>query len=124
MKIGEIYEWQTNKAKGYDSRKKMQVFICAGDWRDGNTFLFISSERREGDLLILAKYYNFLRYDSYISCGSIVTYDDGELAAAQPKLLGRLLPADLRALYQAMSQSEVMVERHKLKICGALKLVV
>lgn len=42
MKLGEIYVWETEKAKGHDSRRKYHVFICEADSLGENTFLFIS----------------------------------------------------------------------------------
>jgi hypothetical protein len=124
MKVGDVFVWETDKAIGHDSRKKLQVFICSGDWLEDNTFLFISSTDYGGDFRIsAARYEKFLTYDSFIACGSIVAYTDDELMACAPKFVGRLLLEDLRSLHDAVAASEVLEGRHILRVCAALRKV-
>jgi hypothetical protein len=60
---------------------------------------------------------------SYISCGSIVCYDDGELAAFQPKLVGKLSIPHLQGLYQAIARSDTMEQWQIMRVCNALKVI-
>jgi hypothetical protein len=121
MNVGQVYAWETTKAKGYDYRKKMHIFICEADWEVENVFLFISSINYEGDFLIPAAAYKFLSYDSYVACHSIVTYSDDELSQFAPVLVGYLLPRDIKALHRKVSASEVLEGRHIRRICTALQ---
>jgi hypothetical protein len=121
MNVGDIFVWDTNKAKGHDSRKKMHVFICVGDWSEDNTFLFISSIDYEGDFPISASDYEFLTHDSFVACHSQVTYSDEYLAKCSPALVGRLLPKDIGALHDTVAASEKMEGQHILRICAALR---
>jgi hypothetical protein len=122
MQLGAIYVWDTNKALGHDSRKKYHVFICPGDWREGHTFLFISKSDYGGDFAITNLEYKFLPLPvSFISCTSIVCYTDQELADCKSKLVGQLSAAHLQALFNAVQGSEIMEQRHILRVCNALK---
>lgn len=82
MKVGEIFKWTTTKAIGHKLRPKYHLFIKCGDWREYNVFLFISSSDYGGDYKITNPPYTCLPNSySYVSCGSIITYTDTELAA-------------------------------------------
>ena len=123
MRIGDIYVWETDKAVGYDSRKKFQVFICAGDWRDGHTFLFINKSDYGGDFPIRNSTYSFLSLEiSYVLCGSVVCYGEDELAACSPKIVGRLTQSDMKSLYASILQSDTMPRWQIQRVCGALKI--
>jgi len=122
MKVGDVYLFETDKALGFDSRKKYHVFICAGDWLVDHTFLFLSKADYGGDFAITRETYPFLTLDvSFISCGSIVTYSDDELVASAPRRVGRLTQADVRALHDAIAASQTMEGRHILRLCKALR---
>ncbi len=41
MKTGDVFYWDTNKAKGHFLRKKYHIFICPVDWMNDNTFFYI-----------------------------------------------------------------------------------
>jgi hypothetical protein len=121
MNVGDVFVWETTKAKGHDSRPKLHVFICPGDWEIDNVFLFISSINYEGDFLLKASDYTFLRYDSYVACHSIVAYSDDDLTQCAPTPLGRLLLKDVSALHAAIAASQIMEVRHIHRICAALR---
>jgi hypothetical protein len=122
MNVGEIYFWKTDKAYGYDSRSKYHIYICAGDWREENTFLFISKSNYGNDLPLSKEHYDFFPLEiSYISCSGIVCYSDEELAKANPELKGQLRETDMRALFNAIAGSESMEAAHIKRICEALK---
>jgi hypothetical protein len=124
MKLGEIYVWDTPKAAGHESRRKYHVYVCPADWRDGHTFLFVSKADYGGDFAISNKDYPFFPLPtSYISCGSIVCYEDAELAAVKPKLEGQLSKEHMTALYHAIAASETMEQWKILRVCNALKVV-
>jgi hypothetical protein len=124
MKLGEIYFWETDKAQGFESRKKYQVFIYPSDWRADNTFLFISKANYGGDYAIYNNIYKFLPLTiSYISCGSIVCYDDDEIKAAKPVLKGQLSIQDMKGLYNAVLNNEIMERQNISRVCNALKVI-
>ena len=122
MKIGEIYVWATQKAKGHDERTKYHVFICESDWQNGNIFLFISSIDYGGDLEIAG--YDFLPNDaSFVSCTAIVDYSDDELNNVyEPTRVGSLTNKDLARLFDAVARSDIMVGRHIRRVCNALTI--
>jgi len=94
MDLGEIYVWDTDKAKGYDIRQKYHVYICEPDWQYEHTFLFVSKANYNGDYPIYHKDYPFLSLEvSYV--GDCVFYSDAELTASKPRLLGKLTKAHL-----------------------------
>lgn len=122
MKVGSVYKWVTTKAKGYDERTKYHVFICEGDWQDGHTFLFISSEDIDvgGDYQITKPPYDFLTKPiSFISCSSIVTYTEEELAAMGDPI-GQLSVEHLTELHQALANSDTMTAKHIKRCCNAI----
>lgn len=121
MNVGDIFVWETDRAIGYDSRRKFQIFVCPGDWWRDNTFLFINSKGYHGDCAIQQAVYSFLSYDSFVSCGSVVCYSDDELKAASPRFVGRLFAGDIRAIHAAILASERMEKRHIKRVCNALR---
>jgi len=107
MELGQIYRWETDKAKGYEARYKYHLYICEPDWREDHTFLFISKANYNGDYPINNTDYPFMPLEvSYI--GGCVFYTDAELNAANPQLVGTLLGADLKALYNSVASSRTM----------------
>lgn len=61
MQVGEIYFWDTNKAKGHDSRDKYHLYIGECQWEDGHAFLFINKANYGGDFPLAKKDYEFFR---------------------------------------------------------------
>ncbi|PHQ67788.1 MAG: hypothetical protein COB92_03075 [Robiginitomaculum sp.] len=122
MKLGNIYVWETNQAKGHDRRKKYHLFICVGDWQEENTFLFISSLDYGGpDLKIKKSDYPFLSKDeSYASCTDIVCYSDSALSGCEPELIGRLTDEHIISLRDQILASEIMEQKHINRICQAI----
>lgn len=123
MNVGDVLVWNTDKAIGYDSRRKMHIFICSGNWLEENIFLFISSVNYGEDYPILRSNYGFLTYDSFISCGGIAAYLDDEIRSSSPTFLGRLSHGDLKGLHDAIAKSRTMERRHIPIICAALRSV-
>ena len=122
MLVGEIYFWDTNKARGHDSRDKYHLYICESQWDDGHAFLFINKTDYGGDFaLAKADYPFFPLQTSYISLSGIIPYTDQELAAATPELKGRLTAAHMQALFNVVAGSKTMVAREVLLVGNALK---
>jgi hypothetical protein len=121
MQVGEIYFWNTDKAKGHDSRDKYHVYI--GECDEGHAFLFISKADYGGDFAVHKKDYNFFPLEiSYISLSGIVAYSDQELKDATPELKGRLTNDHMRQLFNAVAGSKTMVNREILLVGNALKI--
>jgi hypothetical protein len=122
MKLGEIYVWVTDKARGHHSRSKYHVYLGEAGWPiNAHVFLFISKANYGDDLLISKEDYGFLTYpDSYVSCGSFVDYTDEELAAFEPRYVASLGRRHLAQLHGLIASSDVMEERHKPIVCGLL----
>jgi hypothetical protein len=121
MKTGDVFYWETTKARGHEKRFKYQIFICNADWEEGYTFLFISSEGIEGDYKIENPPYSFLtKRESFVSCNSIVTYTDEELYKIGDKV-GTLSKKHLMEIHQAVANSFIMERRHILRVCNALR---
>jgi hypothetical protein len=117
MQIGEIYVWETDKASGHWLRKKWQVFICAGNWQDDNTFLFVNSGTYGGDFAISNTDYPFFPLATcYIGCNGTVSYTDAELAAAQPRFEGRLKPEHFAPLHDAIWASDTLEQWKILRV--------
>lgn len=58
MNVGEIYLFISDKAKGYDRRRKFHVYMCEAGWRDdGEAFLFINSINYSCDYRIVRDNY-------------------------------------------------------------------
>ena len=121
MNVGDIFVWETDRAIGYVSRTKYHIFVCEADWRSDNTFLFINSKDYGRDFCIRRAVYSFLSYDSFVSCGSVVSYSDDELNSISPTPIGRLSIDDIRALHDAIAASEKMEARQIKRICNALR---
>jgi len=122
MNLGDIYYWITDKAIGHDSRPKYHIYICAPDWVDDHTFLFINKARNVDDFRITKTEYPFLTFpESYISCSGVVSYTDTELATFDPKLIGQLSEEHLRALFNAIAGSRTMERAQIKRLCNALQ---
>lgn len=122
MLVGEIYFWDTNKAKGRDSRDKYHLYIGECQWEDGHAFLFINKADYGGDFPLLKKDYSFFRLDvSYTSLSGIVSYTDKELQDFSPQLKGRLTKAHMQDLFNAVAGCRTMVNREILLVGNALK---
>jgi hypothetical protein len=121
MKLGQVFYWETDKAKGHDKRFKYQVFICDDDWEAGYTFLFISSDDGGGDYRITNPPYKFFpKSESYVSCSSIVTYDEDELDQIG-KAVGQLTAEHLKELHDAILSSFLMEQRYIKRVCNAIR---
>src|SRR5438067_13548462 len=104
MLVGEIYFWDTNKAKGHDSRDKYHLYIGECQWEDGHAFLFINKANSGADFALLKADYGFFPLGtSYISLTGIIPYNDKELAEASPELKGRLTVAHMQDLFNAVA---------------------
>lgn len=122
MKPGDIFYWTTDQAIGFLARPKYHVYICAGDWAEDNTFLFISKADYGGDYKIKKADYPFFELDeSFVSCGRIVTYNDERLAEFDQNPKGTLSKKHLGELYTAILDSETMEARHITRVCNALR---
>jgi hypothetical protein len=122
MLVGEIYFWDTNKAKGHDSRDKYHLYITESQWDDGHAFLFINKTDYGGDFGLSKTDYPFFPLaTSYISLSGVIPYSDGELAAVTPELKGRLTPAHMKDLFNAVAGCKTMTPREILLIGNALK---
>jgi hypothetical protein len=120
MLSGEIYFWDTNKAKGHDSRDKYHLYLCESQWDDGHAFLFINKADYGGDFpLAKADYPFFPLQTSYVSLSGIIPYTDQELAIAILK--GRLSTAHMQALFNAVAGCKTMTPREILLAGNALK---
>ena len=118
MNTGDIFVWETDRAKGYELRRKYHMYIGEAGWRDdGHAFLFISSTDYGGDFKILQSDYSFLAKEhSYISCGSIVVYPVDELSSYAPVRVGRLRAADAHTLHSSLAASDTM-EQWQIRLC-------
>lgn len=119
MRLGDVFEWATPKAKGHDLRTKFHVFIC----RQGreSTFLFVSSEDFGGDFEITNPPHEFLwKGNGYICTRSVVTYTDDELDGFAEEPVGRLTDDDITGLNFAISNSFSMEQGHIRLICGEI----
>lgn len=124
MKVGEIYYWNTDQAKGYATRPKYHLYVAEADWRlDGNhVFLFISSADYSGKDYALSKVdYPFFTKDiSYVGSQSLVSYPAGYLAplALTPKgVLSAKHCAELRGV---VAESDLLEGWQIALICRAL----
>ena len=122
MQLGDIFLWNTNQAAGHNLRDKYHVYICEGDWRAGNTFLFISKQNYGCDYPIRKADYPFFPLEvSYISCTNIIHYDNQELAAFDHRTpLGRLSKQHLKELSEAIIAGGAMVEWEMQRVCNAI----
>lgn len=119
MKLGEIFKWKTDKAKGHETRQKYHIFICKSD--DQNLFLFINSVDWFQDYkLVKSPNHEFLDYDSYVSCNSVVPYDDSELTQFDPAPVGQLTQNNMKELRDALIAAESMPTGDLNVVCKAL----
>jgi hypothetical protein len=119
MKLGEIFKWQTDKAKGHETRQKYHIFICNSDGQ--NFFLFISSLDWFQDYkLVKSPEHEFLDYDSYVSCSSVIPYSDAELSLFDSTPVGQLTPTNLKELRDALIAAETMPMGDLNIVCKAL----
>jgi hypothetical protein len=120
MLVGEIYFWDTNKAKGHDSRDKYYLYICESQWDDGHAFLFINKTDYGGDFALAKADYSFFPLQtSYVSLSGIIPYTDQELAIAVLK--GRLSAAHMQGLFNTVAGCKTMTSREMLLVGNALK---
>jgi hypothetical protein len=124
MQVGEIYYWDTDKAKGHDSRFKYHLYISECPWEDGHAFLFVNKANQTGqDFAISKNDYPFFPLDtSYVGLGGIIPYTDNELVAAAPELKGRLRNLHMQALFNAAAGCNTMTGREILLVGNALKV--
>jgi hypothetical protein len=121
MQLGDIFLWNTSQAAGHASRDKYHVYICEADWRAGHTFLFISKANYGCDYEIRKSDYGFFPLDrSYISCSSIVHYDDADLATVPLPALGRLSKQHLKELSAAIVAGGAMVDWEMKRVCNSI----
>jgi hypothetical protein len=121
MQVGDIFFWTTDQAAGHAARDKYHVYICPADWRAGHTFLFISKLNYGCDYEILKADYDFFPLErSYVSCSSIVHYDDKELQAFPQQPLGRLSLKHQKELRAAILAGGAMVMWETHRVCNAL----
>jgi hypothetical protein len=119
MQLGEVYLWETDQAQGKEKRRKYHIFIRRSDEHE-NIFLFINTMDWYKDYQILQKDYNFLSYDSFVGCNSIVCYTDVQIKSAAPMLVGQILRPHLKELRDAIIAAETMPMGHATIVCGAL----
>lgn len=124
MKAAEIHYFESRRARGHDSRDKYHIYLGPSDWRDetsGHSFLFISKSGYEYDYEILKCDYEFFPLErSYVSCGSIVTYTDGELSDEKVSYLASLKKPHIKELYEALLASEALEEWQQQFACNCL----
>lgn len=118
MIVGRVYRWSTDKAIGYESRRKMHLYICEPSWKaDGYSFLLINKGDYGGDYRITKPPYSFLTFDySFVGCGGIVTYTQSELNSYGIEEMGDLDHNHLKELHGAIAGSELM-ESWQIKLC-------
>lgn len=120
MRTGEVFYWITDKAKGHDSRPKYHIFICEADWKDDNTFLFISSNDYFKDFRITkSDWANMPKEESFVG-GSPIFYSDSELRAYAISPMGVLTAKCMKRLALHVQDSEVMERRHISRVVAAL----
>jgi hypothetical protein len=123
MKTGDIFYWDTNKAKGQDQRNKYHIFICPADWQEDNTFLFICSVSYFGDFKITKEdWAEMPKTESSIGCSSPVFYSDSELTEYKISCVGRLTVACMKRLAKHVQDSETLERRYINRILTALHL--
>lgn len=126
MKCGGIYIWETAKARGHASRKKIHVYICK-DHNDKHVFLFINTKNyyNEGFELQASNYPQSLTHTSYVSCTTPVRYKDSEIAhLKESSPLEYLCEPDIRSLMEHIRNSEILELRDIKLITEALDSVV
>ena len=102
----------------------MHVYLGLTDHaraRDEIVFMFISKSDYGGCFPILHSAYPFLKYDSYISCGSLIFYSRPFMRGARAQTVGAISPADLAALRNHLIDHDYMVAWQIKVACNALK---
>jgi len=123
MKTGEIYCWDTDKAKSHAQRRKYHIFIGTADWQDDNTFMFICSSTYFSDFEITKADWKEMPKDgSAISCSYPAFYSDAELTGYKISLVGKLTVECMKRLARHVQDSETLEGRHIRKIVAALHL--
>jgi hypothetical protein len=125
MAVGDVYQFISDKALGYETREKYHVYLGKTDhFRAGGeyVFLFISSSNYGNCFPIeFSDYGDFLRYDSYISCGNLIFYSAEDLKTSGAKRVGRISDAHLKALHSHLAGHEIMESWQIIVACNALK---
>lgn len=124
MARGKIADFVTDKAVGHDARRKFHIdlgqslhFRAPAPYM----FMFISSGDYGGCFPILKRDYEFLSYDSYISCNGLVFYTYEELKAV-PRIVhvGDLVAAHKADLRNHLIDHEIMENWQISEACNAL----
>ena len=124
MACGRISDFVTDKATGYDSRKKFHIDLgITSHFRAPAPymFMFISSSDYGGCFPISKQEYAFLSYDSYISCNGLIFYTYEELKAIQNIVhVGDLKAEHKSALRNHLIGHEIMENWQITEACNAL----
>jgi hypothetical protein len=120
MNLGDIFKWNTTKVTGRASRDKYHVFICASGTEGENGFLYINSQDWFGDYKVAKVDYNFLGYDSFIGCSSLIQYTDAEVATMGAQPVGCLKKDHIKELRDALIAADSMVRLDLNRTCKAL----
>ena len=124
MAVGDVFLFVTTHAKGHDKREKLHIFLGTTDHFRAPAeyaFLFISSANYDQCFPIsFADYGEFLKYDSFISCGNLVFYSADELKEISPKKVGSISHAHLGKLREHLADHEVMVGWQITVVCEAI----
>jgi hypothetical protein len=120
MNLGDIFYWETDQVIGRDARSKYHVYVCPPDWVDEHTFLFINKGMYGEDFKVTKADYPFLEYDSYISCGAVVSYSEFDLRLKNLKPVGQISKAHLREICLKIQDSKTMERQQIKRICEAL----
>lgn len=123
MRPTEIFVWETQRAIGYELRKKYHVYIGEAGWRqDGHAFLFINSTDYGGDFRISRDDYSFLtKQESFIGCTGIVVYPQDELRRYKITRCGQLREEHAQGLHEALSVSDSMEGWQITLCCNAIR---
>ena len=125
MAIGDIYFFQSDRARGHAQRNKYHIEVCEGDWRDDGdcVFLFINKSNAYDDGFEIRKAngYAFLQLDiSFIACSSPISYEDDYLQNHAGNPVGRIRNEDIQLLIDHIQASRVMEEHYIKRIVEAL----
>ena len=121
MRTGEIYYWNTTKARGHDLRQKYHIFICDSDWQEDNTFLFISTQEYFKDFKITrSDWVEMPKEESFVGCASPAFYTDAELQLYKIERSGTLTVECMRRLALHVQNSETLERRYISRITNAL----
>ena len=121
--LGDVLKFGSDQAVGHKNRDKYHVYLGNTDhFRAPNefVFLFISSSDHCNCFPIYKKEYNFLSYDSYISCGNLVYYSIEYLKHIKPRKVGRISNSVLLKLRSHLFDHKIMVRWEISLACGLL----